>query len=71
MVIDGLRAYTYNGSSFTNTAHVNDGGYGLGVSVSSDGTIFLANGQDGLRAYTYDGSSFTNTAHINDGMWLT
>ena len=64
---DGLRAYTYDGSSFTNTANIDDGGCAYGVTVSSDGTIFLANGDDGLRAYTYDGSSFTNTAHINDG----
>jgi hypothetical protein len=64
---DGLRAYTFEGSSFSNLAHINDGGSAMSVVESSDGTIFLANGDDGLRAYSYDGSSFTNLAHVNDG----
>ena len=63
---DGLRAYTFNGTSFTNTAHVYDGGYAIDVDVGEDGTIFLANYEDGLRAYNYSGNSFTNTAYIND-----
>ncbi|NIV11393.1 MAG: T9SS type A sorting domain-containing protein [Aliifodinibius sp.] len=37
------------------------------MAESSDGTIFLANGDDGLRAYSYDDGSFTNLAHINGG----
>ncbi len=64
---DGLRAYNYNGASFTNTAHIDDGGLAFGVAVGADGTVFLANHNDGLRAYSYDGSSFTNTAHIDNG----
>jgi hypothetical protein len=63
---DGLRAYRYDGTSFTNTAHINDGGGANGVTVAPDSTVFLANGGDGLRAYRYDGTSFTNTAHIDD-----
>ena len=63
----GLRAYNYDGSSFTNTAHIQPGDYVRDLDVSSDGTIFVANGYDGLKAYTYDGSFFTNTAHIDDG----
>ena len=47
---DGLRAYSYDGTSFTNTAHINDGGKALGVAVASNGAVFLANGDDGLRA---------------------
>ncbi|MCB0313919.1 MAG: hypothetical protein KDH84_11770, partial [Calditrichaeota bacterium] len=57
---DGVRAYSYNGSSFSNTAHISDGGEALGVAVGSDGTVFLANSLDGLRAYSYDGNSFSN-----------
>ena len=29
------------------------------MAVSSNGTVFLANGDDGLRVYSFDGSSFT------------
>jgi YD repeat-containing protein len=64
---DGLRTYTYNGSSFTTTAHINNGGEANGVAILGGGTIFLANGSDGLRAYTYNGSSFTNTVMIMKG----
>jgi len=38
---DGLRAYPFDGTSFTNTAHVNDGGSAVHVAVGHDGTIFL------------------------------
>ncbi len=61
---DGLRAYLFKDSSFTNTAHIYDGGWANETAIGNDGTIFLANHDDGLRAYTYDNSSFTNTAHI-------
>ena len=64
---NGLRAFTFDGSSFKNTAHIDDGSYARGIAVGSDQTIFLANGSSGLRAYTYNSSSFKNTAHIDDG----
>ncbi|MBC8185816.1 T9SS type A sorting domain-containing protein, partial [candidate division KSB1 bacterium] len=61
---DGLRAYSYDGNSFTNTAHINNNASGeadlegaSGVAVSSDGTIFLANGSKGMFAYTYSPAS--------------
>ena len=70
----GLRAYSYDGTSFTNIAHIDDGQSGSanysdahGVVVAADGTVFLANWWDGLRAYSYDGTSFTLTAHIDHG----
>lgn len=68
---DGIRAYIYDGTSFTNTAHIDDDpGLANGVAVGRDGTVFLANGVDGLRAYEYDGVSFVNTAHIDSvGGW--
>ncbi|HNT67144.1 MAG TPA: FlgD immunoglobulin-like domain containing protein, partial [bacterium] len=50
---DGLRAYTYDGSSFTNTAHIDDGGTAYSVALGPDGTVFLANGNEGMFAYTY------------------
>lgn len=52
---DGLRAYTYDGTSFANRGHIHDGEAALALAVASDGTIFLANGYDDLRVYTYDG----------------
>ena len=66
----GLRAYNYDGASFTNTTYIDEPGpsfeYASGVAVDEKGTVFLASG-DGLRAYSYDGVSFTNLAHIYDG----
>ncbi|MBD3289182.1 T9SS type A sorting domain-containing protein [candidate division KSB1 bacterium] len=64
---DGLRAYSFDGTSFSNIAHVNDGGDAMGVAEGADGTIFLANGEDGLRAYSFDGTAFANLAHIDEG----
>ncbi len=64
---DGLRAYSYDGSSFTNTAHIHNGELIIGVALGADGTVFVAKSEDGLSAYSYDGSSFTNTANIDDG----
>ena len=64
---DGLRAYSYDGTSFTNTAHIDNGGHANGVTVGPDSTVFLANDYDGLRAYNFGGKFFTNTAHINIG----
>jgi hypothetical protein len=69
---DGLRAYSYDGTSFTNTAHINVDKYAVGVDVGPDGTVFLLNVTTGiasqywyLGAYPYDGTSFTNTARSN------
>jgi C1A family cysteine protease/PKD repeat protein len=64
---DGLRAYTYDGSSFVNTAHIDPGSYVRGIAVGPDGTVFIGNYANGLKAYTYNGSSFTLTASIDDG----
>ena len=61
---NGLWAYSYNDTSFKNTAHINNGNAGE-VAIGADGTIFLAG--YGLWAYSYDGASFTNIAHINNG----
>jgi len=63
----GLRAYSYDGTSFSIIAHIDDGFNAIGVAVGSDSTVFLASHRDGLRAYSYDGTSFSNTAHINEG----
>ena len=63
---DGLRAYHYNGQSFSLNAYIYNDGEGVDLTIGPDGTIFLANMWDGLRAYTYDESSFSNTAHRHD-----
>ena len=59
-----LRAYTYNGSSFTNTAYINFELGMKGIAVGPDNTVFVATCYDDLWAYHYDGSSFAKTAHI-------
>ncbi len=64
---DGLRAFIFDGSTYSLSAHIYDGGDAMDVEVDSDGLILLANGSDGLRAYSYDGTSLTNIAHINEG----
>jgi hypothetical protein len=40
---DGVRAFIYDGNSFTNTAHINNGGEARSLALSSDGTLFVAN----------------------------
>ena len=47
---NGLWAYSYDGSSFTNTAHISKR-RANGVEVGSDGTVFLVGGV--LSAYDY------------------
>ena len=64
----GISAYTYQDASFSliSSIHHFPDGNATDLAVSSDGTIFLANGSDGLRAYTFNGSIFTLKAHINE-----
>ncbi len=76
----GLRAYTYNGVSFINTAYIISGlpfSLANNITVGSDGTVFVVycprlppgSPNDGLRAYSYDNTSFTNTdIYIVDNM---
>ena len=62
---DGLRAYTFNGSAFTNVGHINDG---HAKWIWSDGTyIYAALDTNGLKAYTFDGSTFHAVGSVNDG----
>ena len=62
---DGLRAYSFDGTSFTGAGHISDGGNVYSVAVGPKKTIFTANSSDGLWAYNYDGAAFTNTAHFD------
>ena len=65
---DGLRAYKFDGTTFTNIAHIDNGGNAH--DVCSDGlNIFLANDTDGLRTYRLDivNSTFINIDHIDNG----
>lgn len=48
--INGIRAYSFNGTSFTYKAVKNDGGYAWNLFAHND-YIYLANGSDGLRSY--------------------
>lgn len=52
---------------FTRIARNSHYGEARDVSISADGTVFLANGRGGLRAYSYDGSVIKRTALIDDG----
>ena len=66
---DGLRAYTFNGTTITLAGSIDDGDVGHDAgAVWGDGTyIYLANGPDGLRAYTFNGTTFTLASHIDSG----
>ncbi|KAA3617501.1 MAG: T9SS C-terminal target domain-containing protein [Calditrichaeota bacterium] len=59
---DGLRAYKYDGHSFTNKAHIDNDGWASGIALGLDGTVYLANGEDGIRVYNYFDTLFTNIA---------
>jgi len=58
--LDGLRAFTYDGTSFTHKTNINLPGSASSVALASDGTIYLANGTSGLTALTFDGTAYTN-----------
>jgi len=62
-ISSSLGAQTFD---MTFLAHVDDGYTAYGVTVSSNGTVFLANGGGGLRSYAFDGSSLTFTAWVDD-----
>ena len=68
IVADTLRAFSYDGSNFTNTANIKAYGNSFynELAIGSDNTIFVATG-DSLRAFSYDGLKFTNTTNISDG----
>jgi hypothetical protein len=58
---NGLRAYNYNGSSFTNIAHI-DSGFAGGIGGIYGGYIFVMSGEingNWLDAYHYEDSTFT------------
>jgi len=63
---NGLRAYTFDGTTFTNVGSINDGCHGLGV--LGDGVyIYQADAAGGMGVYTFNGSDFTNVGHIDNG----
>ncbi len=64
---DGLRAFTYDGDSFTFKAHIDQGGYAFASAVGPDGTVFLANQSWGLMAYSYTDSSFNPLGNVYVG----
>jgi len=65
----GVRAYTFNGSTFTLAGSKDDGDdY---YEVWGDGTyIYCACGGSGVRAYTFNGSTFTLAGSKDDGKSL-
>ena len=64
---NGLRAYTYDGSSLTGVGHIGNIWDSNDVTVSPDGTVFLADGHNGLRTFSYNGGSFTQITSIAHG----
>ena len=48
-----MRAYSYTGNAFVNTAYIDGGGEAVSVAVGLDGTVFTANSKKGMFAYTY------------------
>lgn len=66
---DGIRAYTFDGSTFTNVGHYNSGT--RSVCIASDGThIFVGCNTDGLKAFSFDGSTFTHLKTEALGSWV-
>jgi hypothetical protein len=62
---DGLRAYTYDGSSFTSMAQAHiEQALAINVAVGPDGTVFLCNYTRGLHAYTYSERAIVDVGHI-------
>ena len=53
---DGLRALTFDGTSFTNTAHIDEGGQTdtRDVAVGPDGVLYVINANLALTAYRYE-----------------
>ena len=64
--LDGLRALTFDGTTFINTAHISSTG-SRGVSVGRDGTVFVAEGTGGWAAYSYAAAT---GLHDNFGLKL-
>ena len=62
----GLRAYTHNGTNFTESGDIDSGENARGIWGDSN-YIYLANGLGGLRAYTHNGTSFTQAGNIYSG----
>ncbi|MEC8665762.1 MAG: LamG domain-containing protein [Pseudomonadota bacterium] len=62
--VDGLLAFTFNGTAFTPAGSVNPDGYAVGVWVEWP-YVFVGNGNGWLDAYTYDGSTFTPAGSAN------
>jgi len=61
-----LRAYTFNGTTFTAGGHLDPGAEVY--DVWGDGTnIYVANNTDGLRAYSYAASTFTLKDTVHEG----
>jgi len=67
---EGIRAYSFDGSSFSLEDTQYDGDYYQ--DVWGDGTyVFVANMNDGLRAYSFDGATFTLKDTQDDGGYYT
>ena len=52
---DGLGVYSWESSTLTHLAQVDDGGLYYGVKAKADGIIYVACGYDGLRVYRFSG----------------
>lgn len=62
------RIYVYDGSSWTEHRPIDDNNYCWYVSMSKDGTKYMAATQDtGGRVFIYDGSAWTETYPLGSG----
>ncbi|MFA5178189.1 MAG: prepilin-type N-terminal cleavage/methylation domain-containing protein [Candidatus Paceibacterota bacterium] len=62
---DGVRVFTFNGSTVTNVAHVDTDGTALDVYPGNP--VYVADGSTGYKAYAFDGSNFTLSYSVNSG----
>ena len=65
--LGGLRAYTFDGTGYVNSAYINNGETAYQVALDSENRVYLANGEAGLFVYEYDGSSFNLIANADFG----
>jgi hypothetical protein len=63
----GIKAYTFDGSTFTFKDDDTTDTYYTDIWVDSSGYVYCANDGDGLRVFSFDGSTLTNKDNDDQG----
>jgi hypothetical protein len=62
-----LRAYTFNGTTFSEIDNAASGDIQYGLTTDGDRNIFLPDGTNGLKAFSFDGVTLTLEDTLDDG----